>query len=203
MNKIISRGALIVLEGCDRVGKSTMSRFLVESLKNNGVKVESFHFPNRETKTGILIDKYLKCEEELEDHAIHLLFSANRWESMSEMLNLINQGTTLIVDRYAYSGVAYSSSKKGLDLNWCKQPDIGLPCPDLVIYLDIPPNKISERVGFGKEFYENVNFQFKVRENFLLLKEDNWKHVFRIIKAAVISRGLYANFFKNNRKIIN
>lgn len=30
--------------------------------------------------TGSLINKYLECSAELEDHAIHLLFSANRWE---------------------------------------------------------------------------------------------------------------------------
>ncbi|XP_023234781.1 thymidylate kinase-like [Centruroides sculpturatus] len=175
MNNIISRGAFIVLEGCDRVGKSTLTRFLVENLRNNGMKVESLHFPNRKTKTGILIDKYLKCEEELDDHAIHLLFSANRWESVSEMCNLINSGTTLIVDRYAYSGVAYSASKKGLDVNWCKQPEIGLPSPDLVIFLDILPHKVFERCEFGKERYENLELQMKARENFLSLKEDNWK----------------------------
>jgi hypothetical protein len=27
-----------------------------------------------------MIDKYLKCQAELQDEAIHLLFSANRWE---------------------------------------------------------------------------------------------------------------------------
>ena len=29
--------------------------------------------------------------------------------------------------RYAYSGVAFSAAKPGLSLNWCKQPDVGLP----------------------------------------------------------------------------
>lgn len=42
-----------------------------------------------------------------------------------------------ICDRYAYSGVAFTSSK-GLDLDWCKACDRGLPAPDCVIYLDIP-----------------------------------------------------------------
>ena len=40
-------------------------------------------------------------------------------------------------DRYAYSGVAFSSAK-GLDVHWCKSCDIGLPAPDCIIYLDIP-----------------------------------------------------------------
>lgn len=36
---------------------------------------------DRTTAIGQLIDGYLKSHVELDDHAIHLLFSANRWES--------------------------------------------------------------------------------------------------------------------------
>ncbi|PWZ16906.1 Thymidylate kinase [Zea mays] len=43
-------------------------------------------------------------------------------------------GTTLIVDRYSYSGVAFSAAK-GLDIEWCKAPENGLIAPDLVILL--------------------------------------------------------------------
>lgn len=31
----------------------------------------------------------------------------------------LRSGTTLIVDRYSYSGVAFTSAK-GLDIEWCK-----------------------------------------------------------------------------------
>lgn len=34
-----------------------------------------------------------------------------RWEANKKMLNLLKQGTTLIVDRYSYSGAAFSSAK--------------------------------------------------------------------------------------------
>ena len=81
----------------------------------------------------------------------------------------LRMGTTLIVDRYSYSGVAFSSAK-GLDIEWCKvklclilqkknaiffffevvkiqtlllqAPEMGLLAPDLVLYLDIPPEVI-------------------------------------------------------------
>ena len=48
-----------------------------------------------------------------------------------------------ICDRYAYSGVAFSSAK-GLDLDWCKACDSGLPAPDCVIYLDIPVEEAAK-----------------------------------------------------------
>ena len=35
---------------------------------------------DRSTILGKQIDQYLKMEQQLDDHAIHLLFSANRWE---------------------------------------------------------------------------------------------------------------------------
>lgn len=35
------------------------------------------------------------------------------------MENKLKSGTTLIVDRYSYSGVAFSAAK-GLDIEWCK-----------------------------------------------------------------------------------
>lgn len=37
----------------------------------------------------------------------------------SMMESKLMSGTTLIVDRYSYSGVAFSSAK-GLDFEWCK-----------------------------------------------------------------------------------
>jgi dTMP kinase len=45
------------------------------------------------------------------DEAIHLLFAANRWEMKEQILKDLKEGTTLICDRYAFSGVAYSAAK--------------------------------------------------------------------------------------------
>ena len=68
----------------------------------------------------------------------------------------------MILDRYCYSGVAYSSAK-GLSLDWCKNSDIGLPKPDIVFYLNISEQDGSRRKDFGDEIYEKVEFQEKVR----------------------------------------
>ena len=59
-----------------------------------------------------MINSYLQNTKDIDDHAVHLLFSANRWEQSSEMLSYLNSGVTLIVDRYAYSGAAFSGAKK-------------------------------------------------------------------------------------------
>lgn len=74
------RGALIVLEGLDRSGKSSQCGQLATYLKTQGVAVEAWRFPDRTTAMGQMISSYLSCQTDLDDAAIHLLFSANRWE---------------------------------------------------------------------------------------------------------------------------
>ena len=75
-----SRGSLIVLEGLDRSGKTSQSARLVSYLKDKGLSVEAWRFPDRSTGVGQMISAYLANESQLDDRAIHLLFSANRWE---------------------------------------------------------------------------------------------------------------------------
>ena len=77
----------------------------------------------------------------------------------------------MILDRYAESGVAYSSAK-GLPLDWCKAADHGLPKPDLTIFIDVPVESSAIRNGYGNERYEKVGFQQKVRAVFEQLKDD-------------------------------
>lgn len=55
---------------------------------------------------------------------------------------------------------------KGLDLNWCKSPDHGLPEPDVVLFIDLPAEVAAARAGYGEERYEKLEFQVKVRKMF-------------------------------------
>ena len=77
------------------------------------------------------------CVMSTDDAAVHLLFSANRWEAAKALKTRLGAGETLVCDRYAFSGVAFTAAKGTLDLEWCKNPDRGLPAPDAVIYLDV------------------------------------------------------------------
>jgi dTMP kinase len=74
------RGALIVLEGLDRSGKSSQCARLLSFLQGKGCAAEGWRFPDRETSVGKMISAYLANESQLDDRTIHLLFSANRWE---------------------------------------------------------------------------------------------------------------------------
>ena len=76
----MSRGAFILFEGVDRCGKTTQARRLVERLNASGRAAVFMNFPDRTTAVGKQLNAYLTSAEELDDHAVHLLFSANRWE---------------------------------------------------------------------------------------------------------------------------
>ncbi|KAL9128054.1 MAG: hypothetical protein Q9217_003193 [Psora testacea] len=164
----LSRGALIVIEGIDRAGKTTQHAQLCEHLESHGQKVMRMRFPDRTTPIGASISSYLRGSSSLEDHAIHLLFSANRWEAAPSIIAAIEDGITVLIDRYYYSGIVYSAAKdkSDLTLEWARTPEVGLPKPDLVIFLDIDPDAAKVRGGYGDEKYENEEMQKRVRALF-------------------------------------
>jgi len=132
------------------------------------IKAEMWRFPDRTTEIGTMIDAYLGRSKELDDAAVHLLFSANRWEKRARLLRELHEGTTLVCDRYAFSGVAFTAAKNrpGLGFDWCRAPDEGLPAPDAVLYLDLDPAEAEKRGGFGAERYESPEMLRTVWEAF-------------------------------------
>ena len=170
------RGLLIVFEGIDQSGKSTTAQRVKEMLNEKGKEVIIQSFPDRTTETGKLIDYYLygKC---LPQQVIHLLYSANRWEVMNKIQAHLENGSTVICDRYVYSGLAYSIAN-GLDKEWCCVSDKGLPEPDLVIYFDLSLEEAENRrrtISRDVDNYENNEFQRKVKQVYDELRSElNW-----------------------------
>jgi dTMP kinase len=165
------RGAFIVLEGLDRSGKTTQAKLLEQRFVEEGRPVKLMRFPDRTTTIGQMIDNYLKSNVEMEDHVIHLLFSANRWEAATQINALLAAGTTIVCDRYYHSGIVYSAAKQNpsLPLSWARAPERGLPRPDAVLFLDLDEEAARSRGGWGGEVYERAEMQARVRELFWAL----------------------------------
>ncbi|KAK5778562.1 bifunctional thymidylate/uridylate kinase PWA37_000175 [Arxiozyma heterogenica] len=163
----MTRGQLILIEGLDRTGKTTQTEILCKKLQP---KVELIKYPKRDTPIGKIINEYLtNLDYSLPNQSIHLLFSANRWELMDHIISLLKEGKNVILDRYVYSGVAYSAAKETprMDWQWCLSPDKGLLRPDLTIFLTQDDlTRQSDRNGFGDERYEISSFQQKVKSQF-------------------------------------
>jgi dTMP kinase len=65
--------------------------------------------------------------------------------------------------------MVYSAAKRNptLSLDWAKSPDVGLPRPDAVVFLDLKPEEAEKRGGYGDEKYEKKEMQQRVRKLFL------------------------------------
>lgn len=164
-----NRGLFVVFEGLDRSGKTSQSTRLAKAMQ-----AFKMNFPDRQNLTGGMINDYLKNSNDLSDECIHLLFSANRWEEKKNILQKINSGESVVCDRYVYSGISYSSAK-GLDYSWCRAPDVGLPRPDVVVFLNLSSEEAEKRGGYGEERYEKKEFQKKVAQQFEKFSgDDNW-----------------------------
>ena len=89
-------------------------------------------------------------------------------------------GETIICDRYAFSGIAFSASEIRpasqsyplLDYAWCRSPDKGLPSPDLTLFLDVSAEAQAARGGYGAERYEKEDIQRRVRDVFERIGEE-------------------------------
>ena len=167
----VSRGLLIVFEGLDKSGKSTQVGLLMKQLETSKVDSLRLDFPDRSTEIGQLINRVLSKQLKLPSQSEHLLFSANRWERNGLILESLTQKRTVVLDRYAYSGVAYTAAKGEKDREELKNPDRGLVRPDMVFYLYIDPEVAQLRGDYGKEVYEKVEFQKKVDSNFRSIEE--------------------------------
>lgn len=160
------RGAFFVFEGLDRAGKTTQAARLCANLPNS----YPVRFPDRESPTGrVLVTQLANSDEPLSSEAIHLMFAANRWEYAQWIKDTLNAGISIVCDRYSYSGIAYSVAK-GLDAAWCAASERGLPAPDAVFYLDVPPEVAAQRANYGAERYERVDFQRKVADAYANLR---------------------------------
>lgn len=162
-------GKLIVIEGTDGVGKTTQTRLLANALSARNEKNITIAYPDRSTPIGNLLDRYLKNEFDLPFQSLHLLFSANRWEKNEEIHQLLAEGVTVILDRYLYSGVAYSMAN-GLEKEWCCTSDKGLVLPDVLIYLE---NENLEQVG-EERYDKDKLFQTRVVQAYWNLISPQW-----------------------------
>ncbi|CDS40003.1 thymidylate kinase [Echinococcus multilocularis] len=174
---VSKRGLFVVLEGLDRVGKSTQAKMLAEALSDiYGAKTYLLCFPDRSTAIGQCLSNYLSGKVDINPHAVHLLFTANRWEKASDIRTALAEGRCVVLDRYSYSGIVYTASKEHPDpptWEWCLRSEEGLPQPDVVVcFVPSSVDSLEDRGDYGKERFENASFQTRVLANFRRLAND-------------------------------
>jgi len=170
-------GHLIALEGIDQSGKRTQSRLLASRLRGEGYRVIALSFPNYATPIGRQIKAYLGGTR-LPPRAVHMLYSANRWELLDRLSRLLADDKAVIADRYTPSNLAYGLAH-GIELDWLLNIDSGLPPPNAVIVFDVRPRTSHDRKPTRRDAHErDMQFLERVRRNYLeLAAKFGWKVV--------------------------
>ncbi len=160
------KGIFIVIEGLDGSGKTTQAKLLAKKLeKTHNVLLTAEPSCG---KTGSFIrEDCLYEDKRLPTEAEALLFAADRIEHMySEVKPALENGKLVICDRYIYSSLAYQGSG-GLSLEWIKTINARALQPDFSIFIDVPPERVIERLQRKKSVMETLETQQRVREVYL------------------------------------
>lgn len=158
----------ICLEGIDGSGKSTQMTLLDEWLKDCGYDVIQVFEPTK-SSIGNLIRKMLKSPNATNKNfqrTLALLFAADRMMLMEKIRDALSVEKIVISDRCFYSSFVYQNEE-----NWISQINKFAIKPDIVILLDLDP-EIAQKRCKGKDQFENMAFQEKIRGGYLKLADN-------------------------------
>ena len=145
-------GKLIVIEGTDGSGKSTQFKLLTQRLQEENREFQKLVFPQYSEPSSALIRMYLGGEfgnkpSDVNAFAASAFFAVDRYASYKKVWGeWYENGGLIVSDRYTTSNAVHQASKVPAEeqkalLQWLydfEYDKLGLPAPDLVVYLDVP-----------------------------------------------------------------
>ena len=157
-------GKLIVFEGTDGSGKATQARLLCQRLEREGIPYQEIDCPRYGKPSAAMVQEYLdgnlgKKPGDVNAYAASLFFSMDRYASYKQDWgDFYEAGGLIVADRYTTSNAVHQASKlpeseRKAYLDWLFDLEyrlLGLPKPDLVIYLDMP-TEITEQMMRRRE----------------------------------------------------
>ncbi len=158
-------GRLIVIEGVDGAGKQTQSEKLYQALKNRGESVKRVAFPRYDKDSSVMVRHYLNGDfgddpESISPYVASTFYAADRYASYKEEIGpFLNAGGIVIADRYTTSNMVHQAGKiadaeeRSAYLHWLTDYEfslLGLPEPDAVFFLNMPPNFGAELIAERK-----------------------------------------------------
>ena len=163
-------GKLIVIEGTDGSGKSTQFRKLTERLEQEGQAFKTLVFPRYQEPSSALIRMYLGGDfgthpSDVNAYAASSFYAVDRYASYKQDWGKwYEDGGLIVSDRYTTSNAVHQTSKEppekqGDFLKWLYEFEydkLGLPCPDLIIYLDVPTS-FTEKLMRHREQETNTH----------------------------------------------
>ncbi|MBO3751818.1 dTMP kinase [Streptosporangiaceae bacterium NEAU-GS5] len=167
------RGLFIAFEGGEGSGKTTQSRLLAISLRDQGFDVVQTREPGS-TKIGMRLRAILldSVHQGLSARAETLLYAADRAEHVEKVIRpALYRGSVVITDRYVDSSLAYQGAGRALaaeDVARVNAWATGDLTPDLTVLIDVPPSIGLTRLGGAADRIESEpdDFHERVRREF-------------------------------------
>ena len=153
------RGKLIAVEGIDGSGKQTQVRLLAQALESRGHRVLATGFPQYNSWFGKMVGQFLNGDfgplQSVDPHFTALLYAGDRFECKGPIVEVLEKGDIVLVDRYIGSNLAHQTARSALDQRdafraWIEHLEYGiyaLPQEDLVLYLRVPPQQAQTLVA--------------------------------------------------------
>ena len=162
-------GKLIVIEGTDGSGKSTQFRMMSEHLTKDNIAFKHLVFPRYQEESSALIRMYLGGQfgskpSDVNAYAASAFYAVDRYASYKmDWGQWYEDGGLILSDRYTTSNAVHQASKEPAEnrqafLKWLYEfeyDQLGLPRPDLTIYLDVPTD-FTEKMLRGREQATNT-----------------------------------------------
>lgn len=147
----MAKGKLIVLEGIDGSGKSSQYRRLCARMEKDGIDYNHIVFPRYDKESSALIRMYLAGEfgtrpDDVNPYAASTFYAVDRFAAYrTDWGRLYENGGLILSDRYTTSNAVHQGSKLSDEelpnfFSWLSDLEygkMGLPEPDLVIYLEV------------------------------------------------------------------
>lgn len=163
-------GKLIVIEGTDGSGKSTQFGLLTQRLSRENVEFQKLVFPQYAEESSALIRMYLggafgSAPSDVNAYAASAFYAVDRYASYKRVWgDYYANGGLILSDRYTTSNAVHQASKEpeqtqGEFLKWLydfEYEKLGLPRPDLTIYLDVPTD-FTEKMMRSREAATNTH----------------------------------------------
>ena len=157
------QGRLIVFEGTDGSGKATQTALVCAELEKRGIPYKRLEFPRYGEESSALVRLYLQGAfgsrpGDVNAYAASAFFSVDRYASYKQDWGAFyEQGGLVIADRYTTSNAVHQCSKLPQEqwdafLAWLFDFEyhlMGIPSPDLVVYLSVDP-AVSQRLMTGR-----------------------------------------------------
>jgi dTMP kinase len=169
----MKKNFFIAFEGLDGSGKSTQIKPLADKLKEQGFKIYTTAEPTK-SRIGLLIKDIFNHKMEADHRTIAALYAADRLEHVLNktdgILKKLDEGYTVISDRYYFSSYAYHGTH--MDIDWVISANsltADLLRPDLNIFIDVPIEVCIQRLNQGRssaELYETEENLKNVREKY-------------------------------------